>query len=75
MIYRALLILSLVITTNLASAVAATKELILIKTSRLIDARTGKLLTDQAILIDGNKIAAVGPSSRVGNMAVTLSEW
>ncbi len=66
MIYRAFLILSLVITANLASAAAATKELILIKTSRLIDARTGKLLTDQAILIDGNKIAAVGPSSRVG---------
>jgi len=66
MIYRAFLILSLVTTINLASAIAATKELILIKTTRLIDTRTGELLTDQAILIDGNKIAEVGPSSRVG---------
>jgi len=31
-----------------------------------IDVRTGELRTDQAILIDGNKIAEVGPSSTVG---------
>ncbi len=66
MIYRAFLILSLVTTISLASAIAATKELILIKTTRLIDTRTGELLTDQAILIDGNKITEVGPSDRVG---------
>ena len=66
MICRAFLILSLVTTINLASAIAATKELILIKTTRLIDTRTGELLTDQAILIDGNKITEVGPSARVG---------
>ena len=66
MICRAFLILSLVTTINLASAIAATKELILIKTTRLIDTRTGELLTDQAILIDGNKIIEVGPSTRVG---------
>ena len=66
MICRAFLILSLVTTINLASAIAASKELILIKTTRLIDTRTGELLTDQAILIDGNKITEVGPSDRVG---------
>ena len=66
MIERALLILSLLTTITLSSALAATKELILIKTTRLIDTRTGKILTDQAILIEGNKIAEVGPSSRVG---------
>jgi imidazolonepropionase-like amidohydrolase len=66
MICRAFLILSLVTTINLASAIAATNELILIKTTRLIDTRTGELLTNQAILIDGNKITEVGPSNRVG---------
>ena len=66
MIYRAFLLLLLVTTINLTSAVAATRDLILIKTTRLIDVRTGELRTDQAILIDGNKIAEVGPSSRVG---------
>jgi imidazolonepropionase-like amidohydrolase len=65
MIYRAFLLLSLLTTINLASAMAATRERILIKTSTLVDVRTGALLTDQAILIDGNKIAEVGPSSRV----------
>jgi imidazolonepropionase-like amidohydrolase len=65
MIYRAFLLLSLLTTINLASAMAATRERILIKTSTLVDVRTGGLLTDQAILIDGNKIAEVGPSSRV----------
>ncbi|MGA8213813.1 MAG: amidohydrolase family protein [Candidatus Sulfotelmatobacter sp.] len=66
MICRAFLILSLVTTINLASAIAATKDLILIKTTRLIDTRTGEVLTDQEILIDGNKITEVGPSDRVG---------
>src|ERR1700733_10751340 len=65
MICRAFLILALVTTINLASVIAAPKELILIKTTRLIDTRTGELLTDQAILIDGNKITEVGPSDRV----------
>jgi imidazolonepropionase-like amidohydrolase len=65
MIYQAFLLLSLLTTINLASAMAATGERILIKTSTLVDVRTGALLTDQAILIDGNKIAEVGPSSRV----------
>jgi len=69
MICRAFVILSLVTIINLASAIAATKELILIKTTKLIDTRTGELLTNQAILIDGNKITEVGPSSRVGQHA------
>lgn len=74
MIYRAFLVLSLIATIDLAPAVAATKELILIKTTRLIDVRTGELLTDQTILIDGDKITEVGPSSRSANIVVTLSE-
>ena len=66
MFYRAFLTLCLVATITATSAVAATKELILIKTGWLIDVRSGQRLTDQVILIDGNKIAKVGPSPRAG---------
>jgi imidazolonepropionase-like amidohydrolase len=63
MIDRALLTLGLLATLNWATAFAATKELTLIKTTRLIDVRTGKLLTDQTILLEGNKIVRVASSS------------
>jgi imidazolonepropionase-like amidohydrolase len=66
MIYRALWTLGLLATLNWASAFAATKELTLIKTTRLIDVRTGKLLTGQTILIEGNKIVRVASSSDLG---------
>jgi len=68
MIYRACLILSL-FTVNLVCASAATKELTLIRASRLLDVRTGKLLTDQTILIDGDKIVRVISSSDLGQSA------
>jgi imidazolonepropionase-like amidohydrolase len=63
MIYRVLLILALVATVNRATVFATTKELTVIKTTKLIDVRTGRLLTDQSILIDGNKIVRVASSS------------
>lgn len=69
MIYRLSLVLSLLATVNLAAASAATKELTLIKATRLLDVRTGKLLTDQTILIDGNKIVRVTSSSDLGQPA------
>ena len=37
------------------------KELVLIKAGRLIDTRTGTVLTNQAILIEGEHIKEVGP--------------
>jgi imidazolonepropionase-like amidohydrolase len=69
MSYRACLILCLLATVNLASASAATKELTLIKVTRLLDVRTGKLLTDQTIVIEGNKIVRVTSSSDLGQPA------
>jgi len=69
MIYRALLILCLVSSVNLASVFAATRQLTWIKTTRLLDVRTGKILVDQTILIDGNKIVRVASSSDLGQPA------
>src|SRR6516164_5896267 len=66
MIYRALLILCLVTTVHLGSAFAATKQQISIKTTKLLDVRTGKVLVDQTILIDGNKIIRIASSSDLG---------
>ena len=69
MIRNALLVFLLGATIHLPSALGATKELVLIKTTRLIDMRTGTLLSDQAILIEGEKILEVGPSSRISRPA------
>jgi imidazolonepropionase-like amidohydrolase len=69
MIRNALLAFLLVTTVHLTSAVAATKELLLIKTTRLIDTRMGTLLSDQAILIEGEKIVEIGPSFLVSRHA------
>jgi imidazolonepropionase-like amidohydrolase len=62
MVRNALPAFVLLTLTQLASAVGATKELVLIKTTRLLDTRSGTLQSDQAILIEGDKILEVGPS-------------
>jgi imidazolonepropionase-like amidohydrolase len=66
MIGKAVLILCLVATAGLASAGAQTKQLILIKTSRLLDTKTGAVMSDQDILIKGDRITQVGPFSVIG---------
>lgn len=60
----ALLFCSLVAAVHSAS-LAAAKELILIRTTRLVNPLTGAVMSDQAILVDGNKIAEVGPAAVV----------
>jgi len=69
MIRNALLAFWLGATMHLTSALAATNEPILIKTTRLVDMRAGRVLSDQAILIDGGKIVEIGHSSRVSGPA------
>jgi imidazolonepropionase-like amidohydrolase len=68
MICGALVILYLV-TMNLGSAFAATKQLTWIKTTRLLDVRMGKVLVDQTILVDGNKIVGIASPSDLGQPA------
>jgi imidazolonepropionase-like amidohydrolase len=69
MIRKPLLALLLAATIPLTSALAAPKELVLIKATRLLDMRTGAVLSDQAILIEGEKIVEIGPASRVSRPA------
>jgi imidazolonepropionase-like amidohydrolase len=47
------------------SAQSSSKVLTLIKAGRLIDVRNGRVLTDQAILIEGDRIKEVGPASQL----------
>ena len=42
---------------------------VLIHASRLLDVRTGKILTDQAILVEGQRIKEVGAAASVGSHA------
>jgi imidazolonepropionase-like amidohydrolase len=65
MIQRTLLILSIIACVQSVPILAGTGSATLIKTTTLVDVRTGRLLVDQAILIQGDKIAEVGPVSVV----------
>ena len=51
------------------SAQSSSKVLTLIKAGRLIDVRNGRVLTDQAILIEGDRIKEVGPVSQLASRA------
>jgi imidazolonepropionase-like amidohydrolase len=55
--------LALLLTSSLTRTHAGTKDLILIKTAKLLDTRAGSVLSNQAILLDGGKIVEVGPTS------------
>lgn len=59
--------LALCLVTSLAQS--GSKELVLIKAGKLIDVRVGRVLTDQAILIEGDRIKEVGPAASVGSHA------
>jgi imidazolonepropionase-like amidohydrolase len=51
------------------SAQSSAKALTLIKAGRLIDVRNGRVLTDQGILIEGDRIKEVGPASQLASRA------
>lgn len=52
-------------TTFAQSADKEKKEIILIKAGRLVDVRAGTVLTNQAILIEGDRIKETGPAQTV----------
>lgn len=62
-----LLAISLILVPALGQSPAG--EIILIKAGRLIDVRSGQVLTDQAVLIEGDRIKAVGPWSDLSGKA------
>jgi imidazolonepropionase-like amidohydrolase len=70
LIRRTLAIVSLLVCT-LAWSQAPTPRLTLIKAGRLFDARSGQMLSNQAILIEGDRIKEVGNASMVAAHAAT----
>jgi imidazolonepropionase-like amidohydrolase len=67
---RSWLVLAALISSMVTSAAGAkdsqlTAAPILVKAARLLDPRTGNLLSPAAVLIDGNKIKEVGPPSQI----------
>ena len=63
------LLMAFVIAGSLAFAQSPSTESTLIRAGKLIDVRTGRVLTDQAILIQGDLIKEVGPAGQVSQHA------
>jgi len=63
------LLLTLALISISLFAQSPPKETVLIKAGRLIDVRSGRVLTDQAILIEGDRIKEVGPAQAVSSHA------
>jgi imidazolonepropionase-like amidohydrolase len=59
------LFVALVLGPSLLLGQSPPKEAVLIKAGRLVDVRSGRVLTDQAILIEGDRIKQVGPAGSV----------
>ncbi len=58
-------LLTLILLPALAPAQSAAKEIVLIKAGRLVDVRSGRVLAEQVILIEGDRILQVGPSRSI----------
>ncbi|PYP85673.1 MAG: Xaa-Pro dipeptidase [Blastocatellia bacterium AA13] len=59
----------LVFTLTSVSAQSLPKKITLIKAGRLVDVKNGRVLTDQSILIEDERIKEVGPSKEVASHA------
>ncbi len=67
------LLLSAFLLSSLAVAQsAAPARHVLVRVGRLLDVKTGKMLTDQAIVIDGEKITSVGAAAGVTSGSATV---
>lgn len=63
---KGIALLSTLLLTGAALLAQSTpKQIVLIKAGRLIDVKAGRVLTDQSILIEGDRIKEVGPSSTI----------
>src|SRR5215470_809611 len=63
------LVVTMLIAGSWAIAQSPSPESTLIRAGKLIDVRSGRVLTDQAILIEGNLIKEVGPAEQVSQHA------
>jgi imidazolonepropionase-like amidohydrolase len=60
------ILLSVLISLPIAAQSSA-KSTILIKAGRLVDVRNGRALTDQVILVEGDRIKEVGPATQLAS--------
>jgi Imidazolonepropionase and related amidohydrolases len=58
-------VIAVAVSATCVLAQTPAKEIVLIKAGRLIDVREGRVLTDQAILIEGDRIKEVGSAQTV----------
>jgi imidazolonepropionase-like amidohydrolase len=58
-------VLTFFLSTGLLLGQSPSKETVLIKAGGLVDVRSGRVLTNQAILIEGDRIKQVGPAQSV----------
>lgn len=70
MIFRSLftihyLLFTILCVFPLDSVAQTPSKVVLIKAGRIVDVRTGRLLADQAIIIEGERIKEVGPAATV----------
>lgn len=65
----AALVLALPVLAALLFAQSTPQQTILIKAGRVIDVRNGQVRADQAILVQGERIKEVGPSSQLASKA------
>ena len=59
------LLLTFILVSGVSLAQSPTKETVLIKAGKMVDVRSGRVLTDQAILIEGDRIRQVGPAQSI----------
>ena len=73
------LLLTFIFAPGLLLAQSPAKETVLIKAGRLVDVRSGRVLTDQAILIEGDRIRQVGPAQSIqapaGALVIDLDRY
>jgi imidazolonepropionase-like amidohydrolase len=72
-LFRRTLVVVSVFLCTFASSQAPAKQLTIIKAGRLFDARSGQMLSNQAILIEGDRIKEVGEPSALNSHAAGAS--
>ena len=64
----------LAIAALLSTAVPALAATTYVKAGRLLDVESGRLLADQAIVIEDTRITAIGPAANAGAQAMDRTE-
>ena len=77
-ILLALLVTVALVTTQATAQTTAAPKRVVVRAGKLLDVRTGKILSDQAIVIVGDRIASAGPAAQVkpesGDRVIDLSQ-